>query len=184
MAQKTGRRWVGVERDAAIFQRYALPRLEKVVAGEDPGGITSIETLTGEELPEGVRPGDSRAAARVLNAWSKAGLLPDLGALDGLGEATARELIKFLRAADKTQTEKVWSGDGGFQVLEVSPSMFEADDGLVFLADWMTNGSLAEATAAQLGFAYEADPPFAGRKGRPGWPSLTASSTSRSSGLL
>lgn len=166
VAQKTGRRWVGVERDAAIFQRYALPRLEKVVAGEDPGGITSIETLTGEELPEGVRPGDSRAAARVLNAWSKAGLLPDLGALDGLGEATARELIKFLRAADKTQTEKVWSGDGGFQVLEVSPSMFEVDNGLVFLADWMTNGSLAEATAAQLGFSYETDPPFAGRKGR------------------
>ena len=44
--------------------------------------------------------------------------------------------------------------------------MFEVDDGMVFLADWMTNGALAEATAAQLGFAYEDDPPFAGRKGR------------------
>jgi adenine-specific DNA-methyltransferase len=44
--------------------------------------------------------------------------------------------------------------------------MFEADGGLVFLADWMTNGSLAEATAAQLGFVHEADPPFSGRKGR------------------
>ena len=44
--------------------------------------------------------------------------------------------------------------------------MFEADAGLVFLADGLTNGALAEATAAQLGFAYEADPPFAGRKGR------------------
>jgi adenine-specific DNA-methyltransferase len=44
--------------------------------------------------------------------------------------------------------------------------MFETDGGLVFLADWMTNGTLAEATAAQLGFAYDADPPFAGRKGR------------------
>jgi adenine-specific DNA-methyltransferase len=30
----------------------------------------------------------------------------------------------------------------------------------------MTNGKLAEATAAQLGFEYEADPPFSGRKGR------------------
>jgi hypothetical protein len=36
----------------------------------------------------------------------------------------------------------------------------------VFLAGWMTNGALAEATAAQLGFAYEDDAPFAGRKGR------------------
>jgi adenine-specific DNA-methyltransferase len=44
--------------------------------------------------------------------------------------------------------------------------MFEVDDGLVFLADWMSNGALAEAAAAQLGFAYEPDPPFAGRKGR------------------
>lgn len=59
-----------------------------------------------------------------------------------------------------------WTGGGGFRVLEVSPSMFEADGGLVFLADWMTNGALAEATAAQLGFAYEDEPPFSGRKGR------------------
>jgi adenine-specific DNA-methyltransferase len=59
-----------------------------------------------------------------------------------------------------------WVGGGGFRVLEVAPSMFSADQGMVFLADWMTNGALAEATAAQLGFAYESDPPFAGKKGR------------------
>lgn len=59
-----------------------------------------------------------------------------------------------------------WEGGGGFRVLDVAPSMFEADRGLVFLAEWMSNGKLAEATAAQLGFEYEADPPFAGRKGR------------------
>jgi len=59
-----------------------------------------------------------------------------------------------------------WAGGGGFRVLDVAPSMFEADGGMVFLADWMTNGALAEATAAQLGFVYEADPPFAGHKGR------------------
>lgn len=44
--------------------------------------------------------------------------------------------------------------------------MFEADGGLVFLADAMTNGRLAEATGAQLGFTFEPQPPFAGRKGR------------------
>ena len=64
-------------------------------------------------------------------------------------------------------TEAVgWEGGGGFRVLEVAPSMFEADGGLVFLADWMANGVLAEATAAQLGFDFQADPPFSGRKGR------------------
>jgi len=59
-----------------------------------------------------------------------------------------------------------WNGGGGFRVVDVAPSMFEADEGLVFLADWMTNGVLAEATAAQLGFEHENDPPFVGRKGR------------------
>lgn len=59
-----------------------------------------------------------------------------------------------------------WEGGGGFRVLDVAPSMFETDGGLVFLADWMTNGALAEATAAQLGYEYEDSPPFCGRKGR------------------
>jgi adenine-specific DNA-methyltransferase len=103
VAQKMGRRWVGVEREAATIDTFALPRLRKVVSGDDPGGVTE---LTG------------------------------------------------------------WAGGGGFRVLDVAPSMFEAEGGLVFLADWMTNGALAEATAAQLGFEYEQDPPFAGRKGR------------------
>lgn len=103
VAHKMGRRWVGVERDASIVNTYALPRLTKVVSGEDPGGVT---------------------------------------------EATN------------------WDGGGGFRVLDVAPSMFEADLGLVFLARWMTNGALAEVTAAQLGYEYLADPPFCGRKGR------------------
>lgn len=103
VAHKMQRRWIGVEQEAKTLDQFAQPRLSRVVAGEDPGGITSL-----------------------------AG----------------------------------WAGGGGIRVLEVSASMFEADGGLVFLAEWMTNGALAEATAAQLGFAYEDDPPFAGRKGR------------------
>ncbi len=103
VAHKMSRRWVGIEREAATVDSYAAPRLAKVVAGNDPGGVTKhVE----------------------------------------------------------------WTGGGGFRILDVAPSMFEADGGLVFLAEGMTNGQLAEATAAQLGFAYEADPPFAGRKGR------------------
>jgi adenine-specific DNA-methyltransferase len=103
VAHKMGRRWVGIERQTATLETFAVPRLKKVVAGEDAGGVT--------------------------------------------------------RDAE-------WKGGGGFRVLEVAASMFAAEDGLVFLADWMTNGTLAEATAAQLGFTYESDPPFAGRKGR------------------
>jgi len=103
VAHKMGRRWVVVEREQATVETFIKPRLQKVVAGDDSGGVT---------------------------------------------ETTG------------------WQGGGGFRVLEVAPSMFEVDDGLVFLADWMTNGKLAEATAAQLGFDYQPDPPFAGRMGR------------------
>lgn len=103
VAHKMGRRWVAVERSSDTLEKYALPRLKKVIAGEEPGGVTKT---TG------------------------------------------------------------WEAGGGFRMLEVAPSMFEANDGLVFLADWMTNGKLSEGTAAQLGFDYETDPPFSGRKGR------------------
>jgi len=104
VAQKMGRRWVVVERRRDTIERFLAPRLQKVVEGDDPGGVTD---------------------------------------------------------------QSGWEGGGGFRVLDVAPSMFEADvDGAVFLADWATNGALQEATAAQLGFEYEEDPPFSGRKGR------------------
>jgi adenine-specific DNA-methyltransferase len=59
-----------------------------------------------------------------------------------------------------------WTGGEGFRILDVGPSMFEEDDGVVVLADWAVNTELAEATAAQLGFRYEVASPFCGRKGR------------------
>lgn len=103
VAQKMGRRWVGIERSDKTIQDYALPRLSKVIAGDDPGGVTE---------------------------------------------------------------ETGWNGGGGFRVLSVAPSMFEEDEGVIVLAEWATNGALAEVTAAQLGFEYEADAPFSGQKGR------------------
>jgi adenine-specific DNA-methyltransferase len=158
VAHKMGRRWVGIEREGATIETYALPRLRKVVEGEDPGGITIVETLVGEDLP-----GEARAAARTIHKLYEAGALADV---EGLDDRTAASLARALRAADNTKKETRWHGGGGFRVLDVAPSMFEADGGMVFLSDWMTNGKLAEATAAQLGFPYESDPPFSGRKGR------------------
>ena len=64
-------------------------------------------------------------------------------------------------------TESVdWTGGGGFTVADIAPSMFAVEDGVTMLAEWAVGGSLAEAVAAQLGFAYASDGPFAGRKGR------------------
>jgi len=59
-----------------------------------------------------------------------------------------------------------WAGGGGFAVRDIGLSMFDDDEGVVVLADWAINNALAEATAAQLGFAYETAAPFCGRKGR------------------
>lgn len=59
-----------------------------------------------------------------------------------------------------------WESGGGFRVLDVAPSMFVSDLGVTLLAEWATTSALAEATAAQLGYEYEPEPPFAGRKGR------------------
>lgn len=102
-AHKMGRRWIGIELNANTLSIHAIPRLTKVVEGQDPGGITE-----------------------------SAG----------------------------------WEGGGGFRILDVAPSMFQADDGQVFLSEWATNGKLAEATAAQLHYDYAYDPPFCGRRGR------------------
>jgi adenine-specific DNA-methyltransferase len=63
-------------------------------------------------------------------------------------------------------TDVGWAGGGGFRVLDVTPSMFEDDEGVIVLADWAVNGALAEATAAQLGYRYEVAAPFCARKGR------------------
>ncbi len=40
VAHKMGRRWVTIERNTATVASFTKPRLEKVVAGADPGGVT------------------------------------------------------------------------------------------------------------------------------------------------
>lgn len=103
VAHKMGRRWVAAEWSAGTITSFTLPRLHKVVSGNDSGGVTE-----------------------------------DSG----------------------------WEGGSGFRVLDVGPSMFEVVEGRVYLAGWATNGALAEATAAQLGYNFTSDPPFSGTKGR------------------
>lgn len=103
VAQKMGRRWIGVENSRETLEKYCTPRLQRVVAGDEPDGVTQVSG---------------------------------------------------------------WQGGGGFRVLDVGPSMFDEDEGRVVLSDWAVSTALAEATAAQLTFDYQPDPPFCGRKGR------------------
>lgn len=47
VAHKMGRRWVTSEREAVTVERFTRPRLEKVVNGQDPGGISEAVGWTG-----------------------------------------------------------------------------------------------------------------------------------------
>jgi DNA modification methylase len=166
VAHKMGRRWVTCELLSSNVSRFLLPRLMKVLNGEDPGGVTSITeriaAVGGDdeddmELPDGVSPENAQEFNRVLNKVVKANSAD-------LDEKT----IKALKAATKTKnvTTLNWHGGGGFKHLRVGESMFEEVAGIVVLADWATQGALAEAMCAQLSVPYEPDDIFAGRQGR------------------
>jgi adenine-specific DNA-methyltransferase len=47
VAHKLGRRWIGIERELATLEDFAEPRLQLVVDGADPGGITSDARWSG-----------------------------------------------------------------------------------------------------------------------------------------
>jgi len=162
VAHKMGRRWITVEREVRTIEAFTRPRLGKVVAGDDPGGVTSVEVGTGDGLPDGVKPGSARSAASVLKKLSATGALDTAG----LSADAVSGLAKALGNADKTEMQTIWHGGGGFRVLEVGPSMYDVDDGRVLLAEWTSNGQFAAAACAQLGFTVDDDPPFAGRRGR------------------
>lgn len=103
VAQKMGRRWVTGELSADNVSKFVLPRLEKVIAGEDAGGITE---------------------------------------------------------------DVEWKGGGGFRTVTLAPSAYVDTPLGVMFEDWVGAGDFARLVTAQLGFTYEEDGPFCGRRGR------------------
>lgn len=167
VAHKLGRRWVTCDLSASTIEKFAKPRLESVVAGEDPGGITSAtEWEPVEELPSGMTAEQARAFNTSLSKIAKHVAGGDL-------KEAPKEFqgaVKLLQAAVKTRkvTTLNWLGGGSFTHLEVAPSMYEVDsDGDVFLSEQAVNGPWSRAVAGQLGFRLTPqDPVFAGVKGR------------------
>ncbi|MGD8151474.1 site-specific DNA-methyltransferase [Ornithinimicrobium sp. Y1694] len=69
VAQKLGRRWLACELKRENFERYTLPRMQKVVSGSDQGGVSVTQRKTDERtlsegflLPEGI--------STVAEAWA------------------------------------------------------------------------------------------------------------------
>lgn len=150
VAQKMGRRWVTCELLEATFNQFTLPRLEKVVMDQDPGGITTTKgervAAEGSDLPDGVSPDDAAKFTSVLNK-----LIADNP------EAKKNPLTKALKVASKTKRTKSvlnWRGGGGFQVAHLSPACFDYDPALdrVMLTAAATGETLIESVSANLGF--------------------------------
>lgn len=162
VAHKMGRRWIAVEKSLATVETFAKPRLEMVVKGDDPGGISEeIVEEFASELPDGVNPADVKRAIATLTKLASSDS-------EDLDQEALEQSITALRTAyrSKRRTIKHWSGGGGFRHLALEPSMFERSGDWLLLAEWTKGPRFAEAVAAQLGFWYEPDGPFTGRRGR------------------
>jgi len=74
VAHKMGRRWVAVEREAATIETFAMPRLRKVAAGEDPGWSDKRHRLAGRRR----LPRSRRSTLDVHDGW-RAGVPQRMG---------------------------------------------------------------------------------------------------------
>lgn len=167
VAHKMGRRWVTCELVEDTLVRFTRPRLEKVVRGEDPGGVTSVAgervAADGVELPEGVSAEDAQTFTSLLNKVVKA---------DPGGTLATDPAVKRLKAMTKTVKTKPalhWRGGGGFITATLAPPVFDYDPDLqlVTLTEHATGPTLVRSVAANLGFRLTPEHPhFHGVKNR------------------
>ncbi|MDK8794276.1 site-specific DNA-methyltransferase [Corynebacterium sp. MSK041] len=163
VAQKMGRRWVTCELVEDTFNRFTRPRLEKVVRGEDLGGITVTKgervDASADGLPEGLTPEDAQKLTSLLNKAMRDE--PELKKSADL--RAVKQLVKTKKAPDTVN----WRGGGGFTVARLSEPCFDVDEdtGTTMLTDHATAANLARAVAAHLRFAMTPDHPvFAAKR--------------------
>lgn len=94
VAHKMGRRWLTVELAETNACLFTVPRLRRVVEGQDPGGVTSSTTRVAvADLPDGVIPEDARKFTTLVGKFTD-----DRDLLINVVSETA----KFVRQAVKT----------------------------------------------------------------------------------
>ncbi len=164
VAQKMGRRWVTCELIEDTFTTFTRPRLEKVVRGEDMGGIsvTKGERVDASEngLPEGVSADDAQKLVSLLNK-----VIKDKPELKKSADLRAvKELVK----TKKTPEVINWRGGGGFTVATLSKPCFDVDPdtGITMLTEHANAANLTRAVAAHLRFRLTPnDPVFPAKRG-------------------
>lgn len=157
VAHKMGRRWVTCELNEDTFNRFTRPRLEKVVRGEDLGGITVTKgervDASADGLPEGLSAEDGQKLTSLLNKAVKDE--PELKKSADL--RAVKQLVKTKKSPDTIN----WRGGGGFTVARLSRDCFDVDEdtGLVVLTEDATARNLSAAVAAHLRFRMTPDNP-------------------------
>lgn len=123
VAQKTGRRWITCELLDKTVDTYTLPRLRKVISGEDDGGITTTEgthiLADGVTLPNKMTIAEAVKLTRLLNKATKDNERWE-------DDETLAEL-KAMVKTKKTPTLINWRGGGGFRTAHLSPACFDYD---------------------------------------------------------
>lgn len=177
VAHKMARRWVTCELIESTLEEFIRPRLEKVVNGDDPGGITESEgeriDATDAGLPEEVTAAEAFAFSRTLNKLLKhdeavgtdsedvADPSADVGSVvatttvqGGLRASTDIRALKALARTTKTKSTINWRGGGGFTIAHLSPACFDYDPelDLVTLTEAATGEHLIASVAANLNF--------------------------------
>jgi len=150
VAHKMGRQWVTCELIEDTVERFTLPRLTKVVCGEDPGGITLTKgervDNTQNGLPEGLSPDEAQQLTSLLNKAIRGE--------DDLKKDAGIRALKNLVKTKKSKDTVNWRGGGSFAVARLSPSCFDYDPelDLVTLTEAATGETLIASVAANLNF--------------------------------
>lgn len=150
VAQKMGRRWVTCELVEDTMNRFTRPRLEKVVKGEDSGGITLSPgervAATDDGLPEGLTPDDAQKLTSLLNKAVREN--------DDLKRSKEIRELKALVKTRKSPETINWRGGGGFRTARLSPSCYDYDPdlGVVLLTPEATGEVLIRSVVANLNF--------------------------------
>ena len=165
VAHKMGRRWVTCELIEDTMNRFTRPRLEKVVAGEDPGGITVTKgervDATAGGLPEGLTADEAQKLTSLLNKAIRGD--------DALKKSADVRAIKQMVKTTKSPDTINWRGGGGFTVAKLSPACFDYDEeyDTVTLTEAATSDVLVDSVCANMNYRRTpGHPNFDGVRGR------------------
>ena len=165
VAHKMGRRWITCELIEDTMNRFTRPRLEKVVAGEDPGGITLTKgervDATSDGLPEGLTADEAQKLTSLLNKAIRGD--------DALKKSADVRAIKQMVKTTKSPDTINWRGGGGFTVAKLSPACFDYDEeyDTVTLTEAATGDVLVDSVCANMNYRRTpGHPNFDGVRGR------------------